>query len=505
MEVKEIMALINKKYDKKERLEIEYLEYKRETEQITEGTYEFEYESIQNKYRTDFIDNYEEDQDSDYYYQSELKKIDNEIQKLFREKYLKEQFIEIEKNITSNKDEDLLGLKNISKDVCEYIIKFNQTKPLSIGILGEWGSGKSTTLKYIQEELIGNKEIEVLNFKASHYDDQESIWFELINKIEKNIFKNKNWFKRYFVKCCYFLYKNLNTLFNVFAILLIFFICNYLGELIQGKAFDYIILLGLIPAFLPIVNLIVNLFNYYRKGLYIDEYKKSFGKRDKIYSNVKKIKKIYKIFGMKKMVLCIDELDRCSPDTINNFFKALDVFYEVEDIVFIFSFNHNIIYNALVTTNIKSNEMELKHNDRNVNGKIYIEKYIDLVFFLGNYNYSKLINKIVWDNKYEKEINRIVTILNSYVNLTPRSIIRIMNFIPIFHSMNRDISVEETIYITFIEYYFPGFLKMYFKNEDMIKDLEVPDVLLNEVKYKLRGIKKHNPERILELSKSFYL
>lgn len=53
--------------------------------------------------------------------------------------------------------EDLLGFK-VHADLLIDVIKDESVLPISIGVFGDWGSGKSSILKIIHKELKGEND-----------------------------------------------------------------------------------------------------------------------------------------------------------------------------------------------------------------------------------------------------------------------------------------------------------------------------------------------------------
>ena len=58
---------------------------------------------------------------------------------------------------------DFLNYEAISRTVVE-VLKANRTRPLTIGIHGDWGAGKSSVLKMIESGLAMDKQVAVLWF-----------------------------------------------------------------------------------------------------------------------------------------------------------------------------------------------------------------------------------------------------------------------------------------------------------------------------------------------------
>src|SRR4051812_4447298 len=90
--------------------------------------------------------------------------------------------------------EDLLGFK-VHADLLINVINDETVLPITIGVFGDWGSGKSSVLKIINDELSGPKgELKdgtlVLYFNGwvfEGYDDAKAALLEsIIEAFEKN-------------------------------------------------------------------------------------------------------------------------------------------------------------------------------------------------------------------------------------------------------------------------------------------------------------------------------
>lgn len=85
--------------------------------------------------------------------------------------------------------DDLLNFKDYS-DLLSNVILHNET-PSTIGIFGEWGSGKTSLMLMIEDQLI-KKNIKTIWFNAWKYNKEEALWRALILCILNSLNKDQN-------------------------------------------------------------------------------------------------------------------------------------------------------------------------------------------------------------------------------------------------------------------------------------------------------------------------
>jgi predicted KAP-like P-loop ATPase len=106
---------------------------------------------------------------------------------------------------------DFLNYEAVSKTVVE-LLKENRQRPLTIGIHGDWGAGKSSVLKMIEFAMSSDKQVACLWFNGwafQGFDDAKTVLIEVIiselarqrssygkvKKISKDLLKRVDWLK----------------------------------------------------------------------------------------------------------------------------------------------------------------------------------------------------------------------------------------------------------------------------------------------------------------------
>jgi Cdc6-like AAA superfamily ATPase len=95
---------------------------------------------------------------------------------------------------------DLLGFKRFVEPIARRIAyATDENTPLTIGVYGEWGSGKTSFLQMIDEEL-QKQDIYPIWFNAWKYDQEDNLWSALIQTILDQARVQGKWYRRAWVK-----------------------------------------------------------------------------------------------------------------------------------------------------------------------------------------------------------------------------------------------------------------------------------------------------------------
>jgi hypothetical protein len=95
---------------------------------------------------------------------------------------------------------DRLGFKRFVAPITQRIVHAtSENTPLTIGIYGEWGSGKTSFLRMVEEEL-RKQSISPIWFNAWKYSLEENLWSALIQTILNQTKITGNWYRRARVK-----------------------------------------------------------------------------------------------------------------------------------------------------------------------------------------------------------------------------------------------------------------------------------------------------------------
>lgn len=296
--------------------------------------------------------------------------------------------------------------------------------PLTIGIHGAWGTGKSSFLKLTQKEL--EKEgIRPIWFNAWKYNQEENLWSALLQKILDDAPLNYSFFLRPLIKLrLNLLYVNFGAgalevtkktialilrlalvilgagialgffsiqLSEILIFLSSFFPKNnaFVTNFFQPKVARWISALIAFVAANP--KTIYDLFST-NLGIDISKFQKKRAYKDHIsfLDNFDKdFRRIIKITSNKKpLVIFIDDLDRCLPEKAMQVLEAIKLFLDVENCIFLIAVDREVIERAVYlryaeqSKNISENTAESSVEKVNIHylAQSYLEKIIQLPF-----------------------------------------------------------------------------------------------------------------------------
>lgn len=226
--------------------------------------------------------------------------------------------------------EDLLERDSFCKYLAKSILRYQEVETLTIGLLGKWGSGKTSiinlTLGHIDIAYIDDpKNIPIIiKFNPWNFSDQNNLVFQFF-KLLSNFLKRKEYTKQ-------------------------------LGEFIE----EYSDLFEPVTISITGIPFISKIFKFFGKNI------KNIGdSKSKDLNQIKEsiTKKLLDID--KKIIIIIDDIDRLSNAEVRQIFQLVKSLADFPNLIYILSFDKEIVCNAL-------NEVQ------NGNGRKYIEKIIQV-------------------------------------------------------------------------------------------------------------------------------
>lgn len=404
----------------------------------------------------------------------EIKGLDRAIGKLKR-KLFENEIINLNTIDIHDSNADLLNYQMQASILSKKAI--NAQNGSHLAIMGPWGSGKSFLIKLIKEELLDSC-VSIISVNASSGGNDETIWNNVLLNVSnyccpnpyEQISNSRNFWKKIgiffellMVSTCnkfnFFLGSLLSkgNSFGIFITVFLLIVFSIFPLVIKNFeltktifAFLPAIIISLIPLLKSIFSITKELF-FMNKQLFTKytypNYKESLGAAEEIKTELIVFRDlILKKDNTKKLIITIDELDRCSKEDLIKFFKAIENFIALDNITFIFSINPRI----LVTNS---------NNEEQILDPTYLDKYFKIPYIIPqNKEFTAFIcGKCKYWFKDNTEFKNTINLINEiaeYKEITPRDLNKLFNLISIYYSYFRFLSLYELTQIFIFNYFY---------------------------------------------------
>ncbi|MCB0728550.1 MAG: tetratricopeptide repeat protein [Ignavibacteriae bacterium] len=348
------------------------------------------------------------------------------------------------------------------KTLCDTLsgIVLNSQTPITIGVFGEWGSGKTSLMRLTENDL-KIKNTKTVWFNAWKFDKAQDLRIALIHSILKEIENDKTATKKLKDKAVGLLKR-----------------VNWLG---LGRT-AVTVGASLATPYLAILPLLSQVFSDSKKGsenlskILPDELLKdqSEGKTLELIGEFEEeFKKLAMEYTGKdsRLVVFIDDLDRCLPEKALDILESIKLFLNVPQTVFVIGTDVKVIENGLKQKyDEKSDEL----------AKNYLDKIIQVPFRIPPLSKKDIIDHFIPSLQIADEIKEYAFIIADAGN-NPRTVKRLLNNIELqkILSKTRDIVIEDIILVKLnvLEFRWKEFhsdmIEIYSgKNENLLKIMD---------------------------------
>lgn len=294
----------------------------------------------------------------------------------------------INDEIINDKSKDMLNISQYIKGLTAFVR--NCETPMTLAIQGKWGTGKSSIMKLLQNEL-DNNNVETLYFNTWQY-----------SQLHENLYEN---FVMYLIN---HLIANSDNKHNINTLIL--------SELIKPFIDNAIELIPL-ENVKDIIKKETSILNneFFQKKLTqiegIENYKDNFSKL--IIEILNKNKK-------SRYVFFIDDLDRLPPDQALELLEIVKLFLDVPKCVFILAIDYDVV--------IEGVRRKYGNDFSKGKGKDFFDKIIQVPFNVPTFSYNiEPLLKNGINNTIDKHLNYAVKITTICTENNPRTIKRIIN------------------------------------------------------------------------------
>lgn len=397
------------------------------------------------------------------------------------------------------------------------IINNTDLLPCSIGVFGDWGSGKSSLMRMVEETYSEDKDVLIINFNGWLFEGYEDTKTVLMGRIVNEIIKKRKPQEKA-LKIAAKLLKKIDLL--------------KIGQsaVKHGAGF---MLMG--PAGLALTttsDILTKLSNADYEE-YIKKQNENTDPDDILKNDIQEFhlafEELIKETNLKKIIVLIDDLDRCSPDTVIGTLEAIKLFLFAKNTAFVIGADERLIKHA-----VRRRFPEIPGDNTEV-GRDYLEKliqypiripplsdlelttYINLLFTnlytdIGEFEHIRISvleekNKDQFGftfrlenaNEFVKDVNenlkealllsaQLVSVLAVGLNGNPRQTKRFLNTLLLRHQManSKGESLDKRILakLMLLEYFksetFKSLYQQQAKNQGIIAELKVMEELVLE-------------------------
>ena len=243
---------------------------------------------------------------------------------------------------------DRFGFSPYARVLCSAIEQANPL-PLVVGVLGPWGSGKSSFLN-ICRDLLRKREIAAVSFNPWKYDQKDEIWHALLQAL----------------------------LAELKAMLEREQTADEKRKVVLAEAKETVVRLSKAAAWLLARRAITPLTGGFIQAADIDELADIWATRDGIeYRHINQFETDFATLvrdytGGKRLVVLVDDLDRCQPATAVTVLDSLKLFMSEAPCVFILAMDLQAVERSV------AQRLDIEPHD----AQRYLEKLIQLPYHL---------------------------------------------------------------------------------------------------------------------------
>jgi len=376
-----------------------------------------------------------------------------------------------EKPIIS-KNEDLLGRKKVASDLAKEIEYYKNKDSLTIGIVGKWGSGKTSFINMVLESFKGNNNYIVIKFNPWNISSRKQLisdfFLQLSNSIKK---EDMN------AEIMSTIGKSLGILSKFFKPLGLISPLSLLGTIgdITEKASGFI-------------------------NEYLEAEKEDL---ETLKSNINQELEDLD----KKLLIVIDDIDRLCDEEIREIFQLVKSIADFKNTIYILSYDREIVTKALDKTQQDKGEEYLEKIVQVPLVLPYISKSDLDKIFINRLNITINIPDEEYDNSYFSEIyyNGLAENFESL-----RDIERYMNVFSLGINLAREeLNINDYIAITLIKVFETDLYEYIKNNKEYFSGTKFDEFLnknkkeilteLEGIYEKLKKLEKRKAKRLIEI------
>jgi uncharacterized protein YjbI with pentapeptide repeats len=291
---------------------------------------------------------------------------------------------------------------NLYSNAIVNIIKNSHPK-FSIGVFGDWGTGKTTLINSVDKALQTDRDLVKIRLEASRYKREMFPLVSLLKSIAYTLPAEKE-------------FENLKQKLETSAINFLKRTPDILTSIISKYASEEDeISHEMINTFKKELNSKIQLIaELDRDTIYFDGFKE-------IKKEIKNLRVDNPAF---RIVIFVDDLDKCSPGKAFEILEMIRVFHDIEGFIYIIGISHDMIVKLSKVGNSESS----------IDGERYIKKLIQVPITLPKWSnqdivrlVKDLIKKGMIHDKFKDVVDKNIELISVAIDNNPREIKRFLN------------------------------------------------------------------------------
>ena len=287
----------------------------------------------------------------------------------------------------------------------------NSHPKFTIGIFGDWGAGKTTLINFVDKALQIDKDLIRIKLEAWRYKREQFPLVSLLKSIAYALPAEKQFEElkqKLETSAINFLKKTPDILTSI--------ISKYVSEEdeISHEMFE---------SFKKELNSKIQLIaELDRDTVYFDGF-------EEIKKEIKNLRLNNPAF---RIIVFVDDLDKCSPKKALEILELIRVFHDIEGFVYIIELSHDMI--------IKLSNME--NNETSNDGEHYIKKLIQIPITLPKWSNQDIVNLVkdlvkkgMIHDKFKEVVDKNIELISVAIDNNPREIKRFLNNFFVAHEI----------------------------------------------------------------------
>lgn len=381
---------------------------------------------------------------------------------------------------------DYLDFKSYAQVISDLIIQENTKTPLTIGVFGRWGMGKTTLLQLLEKEL-SQQGLVTIWFNAWQYSNEDELWAAFLQSMLNKIQHSMGPIRLPFFKLGLLLRRIkwndvprllLSLLLRVIVVLIPILIIDPVSEqLTQGERIYLNVGGGVAALVLATLIVVKPLFEAIRSNvnfnisdfLKTSDYQEHIAFLDRFKEHFANIVQSLPQKGTKKLAVFIDDLDRCSPEQTIQVLDAIKLFVDIPGCIYVLGLDVDVVQKAVAAKYL--NDPTAQHE--------YMSKIIQIPFQLPPLTRTEMVSFLEQlELDLPSQVCRDVFVTGLVVN--PREVKRTINIFLLLWNLaakrkelTDKINPVRLAKIVVIQQAFPELHKILQKYPGYMKDLEL--------------------------------